>query len=162
MRYQWSCKLYMQEDKSVWKVPDTRHRQQIQEWKQQRPAMQPETSPLQFQQAEWWKMPQSPSGQQCWCPLRFDQLKPANSKSMCYRLSVLQENRLNLWNLILWRWLALFKMRPLGVESKKDIGALNMDICILLNNKVAVLYATVARSSDLTRTHTELPRAKAT
>jgi len=53
-------------------------------------------------------------------------------------------------------------MRPLGVESKKDIGALNMDICILLNNKVAVLYATIARSSDLTRMHNELPRAKAT
>jgi len=53
-------------------------------------------------------------------------------------------------------------MRPLRVESKKDIGALNMDKCILLNNKVVVLYAAVARNSDLTRIHSELPRARMT
>ena len=53
-------------------------------------------------------------------------------------------------------------MRPLGVESKKDIGALNMDICIFSNNRVAVLYAAVTRNSALTRMHSELALANAT
>uniref|UniRef100_A0A0A9CI90 Uncharacterized protein n=1 Tax=Arundo donax TaxID=35708 RepID=A0A0A9CI90_ARUDO len=37
-----------------------------------------------------------------------------------------------------------------------------MAICILLNNRVAVLYAAVTRNSALIRTHNELPRANAT
>ena len=52
-------------------------------------------------------------------------------------------------------------MRPLGVESKKDIGALNMDMCILSNNRVAVLYEAVTRNNALKRTHNELPTANA-
>jgi hypothetical protein len=53
-------------------------------------------------------------------------------------------------------------MRPLGVESKKDIGALKIDICILSNNRVAVLYAAVTRNSARTRMHSELAPANAT
>lgn len=58
--------------------------------------------------------------------------------------------------------LTLFRIRPLGVESKKDMGARKMQKCILLKSIVAVLYPTVTRSVDLARMQKELPTAKAT
>ena len=61
-----------------------------------------------------------------------------------------------------WFLITLFSIRPLGVESKKDMGDRKIDKCILWNRIVAALYATVARSKPLASMHTALPAAKAT
>ena len=53
--------------------------------------------------------------------------------------------------------LTLFRIRPLGVASKNDIGARKRLKCILLKSIVAV-----TRSMALERTQKELPTAKAT
>lgn len=58
--------------------------------------------------------------------------------------------------------LTLFKMRPLGVESKKDIGARKMLKCIFWKSSVAVLYPAAARDMALERMQKELPTANAT
>jgi hypothetical protein len=65
-------------------------------------------------------------------------------------------------SIALWSVEALFKILPLGVESKKDIGAQKMAKCILLKRRVAVLYPAVTRSVALIRMQRELPAAKAT
>jgi hypothetical protein len=75
---------------------------------------------------------------------------------------MVEANKLNFLRNLSKFLLTLFKIRPLGVESKKGIGALKMDICILSNNRVAVLYAAVTRNSALTRIHSELAPANAT
>jgi len=54
------------------------------------------------------------------------------------------------------------RILPLGVESKKDIGARKIQKCILLKSSVAVLNPAIARAVALARTHRELPAAKAT
>ena len=61
------------------------------------------------------------------------------------------------------KWfLTLFSIRPLGVESKNDMGERKIEKCILWNRIVAALYATVARSKPLASMHMALPAAKAT
>lgn len=55
-----------------------------------------------------------------------------------------------------------YSIYPVGVESKKDIGARNSALCILLKSNVAVLYPAITRSIALTRMQRELARANAT
>ncbi|KAF7824756.1 ABC transporter C family member 3 [Senna tora] len=55
-----------------------------------------------------------------------------------------------------------FEIRPLGVASKKDMGARKKERCNLLKSMVAVLYPTMKRIIVLARLQKELPIAKAT
>ncbi|KAG7024953.1 hypothetical protein SDJN02_13773, partial [Cucurbita argyrosperma subsp. argyrosperma] len=58
--------------------------------------------------------------------------------------------------------LTLLRILPLGVESKNDMGARKMLVCILTKSSVAALKPAVTRRADLKKTYKELPMAKAT